>query len=75
MPPIVCTQGVRYVYTPTKDTKGCELWMFANAHARVNDASYHQLPSTKHKKIVQIIIIDVYLLNEIHVKLKGQFFV
>ena len=46
LPPIAEQKAVRNVYTPAEDgTEGGALWLLARAHARVNDAGYHQLIS------------------------------
>jgi hypothetical protein len=46
LPPIVEGKAVRNVYTPAEEgTEEGALWRLARAHARVNDADYHQVIS------------------------------
>eukprot|EP01018_Ginkgo_biloba_P021179 Gb_27230 [translate_table: standard] len=69
LPPTAVAQGVRDVYTPVDDVEGGGLWFLAKAHARVNDAGYHQLVShwlRTHAVIEPFIIATHRQLSNMH---------
>eukprot|EP01018_Ginkgo_biloba_P021180 Gb_41561 [translate_table: standard] len=69
LPPTAVAQSVRDVYTPVDDVEGGGLWLLAKAHARVNDAGYHQLVShglRTHAVIEPFIIATHRQLSNMH---------